>query len=417
MEPSHYPPPGPAAPNGGELLGSSAPPPPWPPVPPSGDGGSPGQRRRAPLALAVVLLVASALVGFGARAGWFDTGGPQPAAVVTPDSRTASSPEASGGIDVDNLADEVEDAIVNITSVTDGGVGSGTGLLVSSDGLVLTNHHVISAAEDLQVEVGGNGEMHDAHVVGYAIDDDVALLQIDDVSGLPTIDAADDVVTSDDVLVMGNALGRGGEPTVSPGTVVGLDRQITASDERGANAETLTGMIQISATVQPGQSGGAVVNADGEVVGMTTAASGDGGIRFGFEEAAGEAYAIPIGRALDVVEEIKGGESTDGVHVGPRGVLGVTIQTQLQVPGSRTPIGGDDGVVVNGVDPDSGAADAGITEGSTILSVDGVDVVTADDVTRAMNQLKPDDEIEVTWLDLDGEQRSASIRLVEGPPL
>jgi S1-C subfamily serine protease len=171
-------------------------------------------------------------------------------------------------------------------------------------------------------------------------------------------------------------------------------------------------MIQISATVQPGQSGGAVVNADGEVVGMTTAASGDGGIRFGFEEAAGEAYAIPIGRALDVVDEIRDGESTDRVHVGPRGVLGVSIPTQ-----GRTPTSAGDGVVVGEVDADSGAADAGITAGSTILSVDGVDVVTGDDVTRVMNQLKPDDEIKVTWLDPDGDEHTASIRLVEGPPL
>jgi S1-C subfamily serine protease len=372
---------------------------------------------------AVFLLVASAAVGFGARAGWFASEpGSSSAAQATPDSsRTASSPDANGaGVDLGSVAEDVEDAIVNITSATDRGVGAGTGMIISSNGLVLTNHHVISGARDLEVEVGGDGDTYDAHVVGYTIDDDVALVQIEDASDLPTIATERDVLADDDVLVMGNALGRGGEPTVSAGRVVALGQQITATDDSGGNAETLTDMIRIEASVQPGQSGGAVVNADGEVVGMTTAASTNGGFRLGFDESSGEAFAIPIARALSAVDEIKDGESNDSVHVGPRAVLGVEIQQQLFSPGGRrvpVPDATGDGVAVSGIQEDGPAADAGISAGSTILAIGDTTVSSSDDITRAMNTLRPDDEVKVTWLDPQGERHTASIELDEGPPL
>ncbi|MET0276504.1 MAG: S1C family serine protease [Acidimicrobiia bacterium] len=313
------------------------------------------------------------------------------------------------------MSEAVDPAIVNINTQTSQGEAAGTGLLISSKGLVLTNHHVISGAEEVQVEVGGNGKTYDAHVVGYAIDDDVALVQIEDVSGLPTVKTSSDVLANDSVLVIGNALGRGGDPTVSPGTVEALGQQITATDETGSSAETLTDMIQISASVQPGQSGGAVVNADGEVVGMTTAASTGGGYRFGGSQSANEAFAIPIARALSVAKEIQGGESTDSVHVGPRAILGVEVQGQL---GGRTPIGGSSssGVAVAGVTQNGPAAGAGIAAGSTIVGIGDVTVRTADDITTAMNKLKPDTDVKVTWLDSSGQRRSASVRLVEGPP-
>ncbi len=314
------------------------------------------------------------------------------------------------------MSTAVDPAIVNINTQTSQGEAAGTGLLVSSKGLVLTNHHVISGAEQVQVEIGGNGKSYDAHVVGYAIDDDVALVQIENVSGLPTVKTSSDVLANDSVLVIGNALGRGGDPTVSPGTVVALGQQITATDESGASVETLTDMIQVSASVQPGQSGGAVVNADGEVVGMTTAASTGGGFRLGGNESANEAFAIPIDRALSSVKEIEAGASTDSVHVGPRAVLGVEVQGQL---GGSTPIGGTtgSGVPVAGVTENGPAADAGIEAGSTIVGIGDTTVKTATDITTAMNKLKPDTDVKVTWLDASGQRQTATVHLTEGPPL
>jgi S1-C subfamily serine protease len=205
---------------------------------------------------------------------------------------------------------------------------------------------------------------------------------------------------------------------VSAGTVVALGQQITATDGSGANAETLTGMIQISASVQPGQSGGAVVNADGEVVGMTTAASSNGGFRFGFQEASSEAYAIPIERALAAADEIEDGESNQRVHVGPRAVLGVVVESQRFTPdGRRAPDTSGSGVPVARTDSDGPADEAGISAGSTILSIDGTAVSTPDEITAAMNTLEPGDEVDVTWLDPQGDRHQASVETDEGPPL
>jgi S1-C subfamily serine protease len=404
---------------------------PDPVAPPPRRHGAP--QRPLSIIAAIVLLIGSAFVGFGARDGWFTRGttssssassagttSPQTDGTGSSSSESSSSSvDTTNGLDAQAVADAVEPAIVNITTQTDQGVAAGTGLLISSKGLVLTNHHVISGAEEVQVEVGGDGDTYDAHVVGYAIDDDVALVQIEDVSGLPTIDSDTDVMADDGVLVIGNALGRGGEPTVSPGTVTALGQQITATDETGARVETLTDMIQVSASVQPGQSGGAVVNADGEVVGMTTAASTSGGYRLGGEESSNEAYAIPIDRALSVIKEIQGGVSTTSVHVGPRAVLGVQIQGQLAVPGGRTPVGGstNDGVTITDVVPDGPADDAGLTAGSTIVGIGDTSVTTADEITSAMNKLKPDDEVKITWVDVSGQRQTASVQLTEGPPL
>ncbi len=419
MEPSPQPP-EPAVPNGGVLLTSSTPPPPPPPPPPPRPGGGDRRPRNLSVLAAVVLLVASAFVGFGARAGWFTGDGSTPGAASSGPAgspRTAAS-DPGGGVDLGSVADDVQDAIVNITSDTDNGVGAGTGMIISRDGLVLTNHHVISGARDLEVEVGGGGDTYDAHVVGYTIDDDIALVQLEDASGLPTIASEDDVLANDEVLVMGNALGRGGEPTVSAGTVVALGRQITATDGTGGNAETLTGMIQIAASVQPGQSGGAVVNADGEVVGMTTAASRNGGFRFGFEGGSSEAYAIPIGRALAAADEIDGGTSNERVHVGPRAILGVIIRNQLLTPDGRRVDGtAGNGVPVSEIDPGGPADDAGISAGSTIVAIGDTEVTNSDEITDAMNTLEPGDEVDVTWLDPQGDRRLASVRLDEGPPL
>jgi S1-C subfamily serine protease len=409
------------------LIGAAAAPPPPPPspLPPERRAARGQQQRNLSVIAAIFLLVGSAFVGFGARDGWFtrDTSSTSVAANPSSGSSSSSNPStvdnssdtSSTGVDFGAVADDVDDAIVNITSTSEFGVGAGTGMIISSKGLVLTNHHVIAGAEDLSVEVGGNGDTYDAHVLGYSIDDDVALVQIEGVSGLPTIDTDDNVVAQDSVLVMGNALGRGGEPTVSSGQVVALDQQITATDETGQDAETLTGMIQIAASVQPGQSGGAVVNADGEVVGMTTAASVNGNYRV--NNASGEAYAIPITRALAATQEIEKGTSTASVHVGPRAVMGISIQGEVAGANGRADTSGTaTGVPVADVTADGPAAGAGIAAGATIVGIGDTTVTSVDDITKAMNTLKPGDEVKVTWLDGSGTRHSATVELDEGPP-
>ena len=155
-------------------------------------------------------------------------------------STGSSSNGQQSSIDVDSIAEKVSPSVVNLTSSLDQGEAAGTGIIVSSSGLVLTNNHVIAYSNDLQAEIGGDGEQHSAKVLGYDIEDDVALVQIEDVSDLTAASLGDssDLQVGDAIVALGNAGGKGGDPSVVSGTVTALDQQITAADQDGSNAET-----------------------------------------------------------------------------------------------------------------------------------------------------------------------------------
>ena len=156
---------------------------------------------------------------------------------------------------------EVNPAIVDINTVTTSGNASGTGQILTSDGEVLTNNHVVDGSTSIRVVIAGRSGNFPAHVIGVAPARDVALIQIEGVSGLPTITIApsSSVKVGDRVVAIGNALGAGGAPSVTTGNVIALDQTITASEGNGVS-EQLVGMIQSDAPLQPGDSGGAIVN-------------------------------------------------------------------------------------------------------------------------------------------------------------
>jgi S1-C subfamily serine protease len=306
---------------------------------------------------------------------------------------------------------------VNITTTLANGAGegAGTGMLISGSGEVLTNNHVVENADTISVEIGGNGSSHSAKVIGYDMRDDVALLKVDGVSGLDTIPVGnpDNVVVDDPIVVVGNALGRGGDPSSTSGTVTGVDRQITATDSDGSNAETLTNLIQVQADVQPGDSGGAVVDSSGKVIGMTTAASTNG-FRFR-EDAAGVGFAIRIDKALSIAKQIQNGQEVDGVHVGARALLGVAIQDSSQ-SGRDGGASSSGGAVVTSVGSDTPASSAGIEQGDVITAIDNTTVRSSNDLQDALNAYHPDDKVKVTWTDGSGNSKSETVKLIEGPP-
>ncbi len=334
------------------LQAAAAPPPPVLPAAPAPSPAptptpAPSNWRRVIAAVAVVamVLVGGALLGSASRGGSLFS---NDASVAPSNSAPAqNSPSAAGSITppsgsagTSSSTGTVSSGLVNITTTLSGGAGegAGTGMVISSNGEVLTNNHVIENADTINVEIGGDGSSHSAKVIGYDVADDVALIKIDNVSGLDTIPIGnpDDVVVNDPIVVLGNALGRGGAPSSTSGTVTALNREITATDSDGSNAETLTNMIQVEADVQPGDSGGALVDSDGKVIGMTTAAS-TGGFRFQ-QEASGVGFAIRIDKAMSVVKQIRNGQEVNGVHVGGRALLGVTLQGT-----SASPFGGRGG--------------------------------------------------------------------------
>ena len=244
-------------------------------------------------------------------------------------------------------------------------------MIITSSGEVLTNNHVIDGATTIRVEIVDTGESHTAKVLGYDVVDDVALLQIDNVSGLKTVSFADatNVAIGDTVVAIGNAGGRGGTPAATAGSVTALDQKVTAGDEGTGNSETLHGMIQMSAPIEPGDSGGPLVNTDGKVIGMNTAAAQSDDF-FG-QSGSTTAFAIPINKALDVVHQIEAGNDSDTVHIGDRGILGVDIGQSTAWPRradrSGAAIAAGAAELARPTPPDS-------SQGDVITSVDGKSV-------------------------------------------
>ena len=206
-------------------------------------------------------------------------------------------------------------------------------MVLSSDGEILTNNHVIDGATKITVTVVSTGKSYAAEVVGTDPTADVAVLKLKDASGLAVARIGDSstVNIGDTVIAAGNAGGVGGAPTVARGTVLGLDQAITASDPNGSNAEQLTGLIEVNAAVQPGESGGPLYNAAGQVVGMNTA--GSSARR---RSASTDNYAIPINTALAVAHEIESGKASSTITIGTPGFLGVEIDAIGQLGHSRS---------------------------------------------------------------------------------
>ena len=381
-------------------------------------------RRRLVAGLAVVgLLAIPATVGYELAHGGGSSSGNRSATAVLPVSFGSSqdSSSSSGGVDASAIANKVDSSIVNInTTLASGGQAAGTGIVVSSSGLVLTNNHVIADSTSLHVEIGGNGSEHPAKVLGYDVADDVALIQIQNVSGLTaaSIGTASSLSVGDPVVAIGNAGGQGGTPSVVTGSVTALNQQIIASDQDGSNAETLHHLVEVDANIQPGDSGGPLVNVDGQVVGMDAAASsGNGG--FGYSgQSANQGYAIPIENALTIAKNIVTGDGGTNIHLGAnRALLGVEVQpdstTNSNAPNANNT---GSGAVVNGVQSGSGAAHAGITQGDVITGIDGKRVDSASALTHAMTAYSPNDTIQITWTDTSGSTHHQSVNLSSGPP-
>ncbi|TML19188.1 MAG: trypsin-like serine protease [Actinobacteria bacterium] len=196
--------------------------------------------------------------------------------------------------------------------------GAGTGIVLGSNGEILTNNHVIDGATKITVTVVATGKSYNASVVGTDRTDDIAVLRLDGVSGLAIARLGDSstVKVGDAVVGVGNAGGLG-TPTSSSGSVVQLGQTITATDDNGGNPETLHDLIEISAQLQPGQSGGPLYDAAGKVVGLDAAGNaGSGGGRFRVRTASTTGYAIPINDAMAVAKEIEAGKASSTITIG-----------------------------------------------------------------------------------------------------
>ncbi|MFN8222954.1 MAG: trypsin-like peptidase domain-containing protein [Gaiellales bacterium] len=286
-----------------------------------------------------------------------------------------------------------------------GGEAAGTGMVLTSSGEILTNNHVIRGATTITVIVPGTSRRYKARVLGYDVPRDVALLQVN-ASNLKTVELGNSsgVKVGQAVKAIGNAGGTG-SLTSSTGTVTALGRSITVSDGRGGTAR-LTGLIETSADLESGDSGGPLFDASGNVVGMNTAATITRGPR---EISDGDGYAIPINRAASIVDRIESGEGSATVHVGATAFIGVTVRSS----------GYDDsqtGAVVLEVVQGGPADRAGIAPGSVITAFAGRPIRSAAALTTAVMNRKPGEKAAVTYVDPDGTTHRTTITLGDGPP-
>jgi S1-C subfamily serine protease len=387
-----------------------------PPPPPSVPRARPSRTGRG-LASVAALVVATALAGYGISqvesqsSSW-------PAARARPvASADTGHSSASGSIDANAVAAQVDPAVVDINTVLSDGQGeaAGTGMVLTSSGEVVTNNHVIANATDIRVQVGGAGKSHPAAVLGYNVGEDVALLKVDGVSGLNTIATDTNVSTGESVVALGNALGQGGTPDAKTGSVTATGQTITVSDQSGSNQQTLSNLIQSDAALQPGDSGGPLVDANAHVVGMDAAANSG---TFRFQSGGGEGYAIPIKTVLDVAHQIESGNGSGDTHVGERAFLGVGI-SDTEARG-RTLYGGSassgTGAVVANVQSGSPAADAGLQQGDEIVTLGGKNVSSISDLTSALAPYHPNDKIDISWVDSSRNHHTAKVTLASAPP-
>jgi len=348
---------------------------------------------------------------------------------ASPGTATATSKTV---LSTSQIAARVDPALVDVVS-TDGdqqATSAGTGIVLTSNGEVLTNNHVIEGATAIKVTDIGNGKTYTAKVVGYDASHDVAVIQLQNASGLTiaSLGNSSTVQTGDTVVALGNAEGKGGTPSVAAGTVTALNQSINASDELSGAVEQLTGLIEDNANIQPGDSGGSLVNSYGQVIGMDTAANT--GYSFqsptgqGSTGSAEQAYAIPINDALSIAKQIEAGTTTADIHIGATAFLGVEIQSASQSSGSEG-FGGTggfgggqsstSGVAISGTLAGSPAAQAGLGEGDEITALGGQSVSTAEDLSQALVKYHPGDSISITWVDQTGQSHTSTLTLASGP--
>ncbi|SFW69675.1 S1C family serine protease [Amycolatopsis australiensis] len=311
-------------------------------------------------------------------------------------------------LDAAAVTAKVSPAIVNITTELglQGAAAAGTGIVLTPDGEVLTNNHVVAGATSIKATSIGTGETYQASVIGYDRSEDIAVIRLEDASGLPaaTIGDSSSVKVGDQILGLGNAGGRGGDPVPAPGTVAALDQSITASDESSGSSEQLTGLIQVHADIESGDSGGPLVNADAQVVGVDTAASTGYQLNGRRSGAGGEGFAIPINQAVDIAHKIVAGAATDKIHIGKTAFIGVSVS---DAPGQ--------GARVSEVVPRGPAQRAGVTPREVITAVDGKPIDSATTLTAVMDTHHPGDELTLTVSDASGGQQQVKVTAAEGP--
>jgi S1-C subfamily serine protease len=436
--------------------------------PGEGEGGAaePARRRRRGRRVVVYAIVVILAAGLGAAATVGLNGGQVPSATgvsshQVPGPQNDAGSTKGGSLNKAYVVARVEPGVIDIDAALQysGGTSSeGTGMVISADGLVLTNNHVINGAKTIKATLATTGRVFQATVAGYDATHDVALLRLNGAARLKAVAVGNSaqVTVGTPVLALGNAQGQGGLPALAAGIINSLNKTISPTDESTGTTETLHGMLQTSADIVSGDSGGPLANSAGQVIGMNTAnASGSQGTSSVL------GYAIPINTALAVAHQIAAGQASATVQIGLPGFLGVLVpqsnstspaqqaqqqrqqiqqqqqgagppgrnngagngqpppasctnaQADTSVPSSIAPA--SSGALVDGVLCGTAAATAGLVSGDVITAVNGQPVTTPGSLTAMMSGLRPGTKVKLSWETASGQNRTETLTLGAAP--
>ena len=304
---------------------------------------------------------------------------------------------------VAGIAAKVLNSTVSIAVQSPEGNGSGSGVVIRSDGYILTNNHVVESAADggeITVTFDGQTRKVPARIVGLDPVTDLAVLRVDTDEDLPaaTLGQSRALVVGDPVIAIGSPLGLAG--TVTTGIVSALNRTVDVPGENGAR-NPLFNAIQTDAAINPGNSGGALVNSSGEVIGINSAIATLGGGGFGGDSGGsiGVGFAIPIDEARSVAEEI--------IRTGRATHPAIGISARTVTPDRE---GEQAGALVNQLSPGGAAGKAGLRAGDLIIQVGDEPVSSVDELILAVRENRVGDTVEVVYL-RDGVRNTAQVTL------
>jgi putative serine protease PepD len=351
--------------------------------------------------LATTLLVGGG-AGFGGAALWDQTQGDPPSAsgstaTTAPVVDQGDTPATDGSVEA--VATSVLPSVVTIQVAGQQGQGSGSGIILSADGTILTNNHVVEvAANGGTVRVYfADGTNAPAEVLGTDPLTDTAVIKADGVSGLTaaTIGQSANLDVGQDVVAFGAPFGL--DSTVTSGIVSALDRPVNVGTDSEGNSTTYPA-IQTDAAINPGNSGGPLVDMTGAVVGINSSirtASQDTSAQGG---SIGLGFAIPIDEVMPIVDQMIAGDTPTHARLG------------IQVSDSGTAAEGSGGAKVGQVSDGSTAADAGLQQGDVITRVGDHAITDADSLVATIRSYRPGDKVEVTWTS-GGQEQTATLAL------
>jgi putative serine protease PepD len=321
------------------------------------------------LVVTTVAALAGATIGIGVDRA-FGPRAPAPAAIATSGVRT----------DVHSMLGKVLAAVVSVKAEIGsvGGSGSGTGMILSRDGEVLTNYRVVAGAHRIAITRYGSTKAFVAHVVGASPSHDLALLRLDGATGLPTVSFGHsaDVRVGDAVAAIGHALGpAAGTPSVTRGIISAEGRSIVVDD--GGTTYHLFDLLQTDAAVNPGNSGGPLVDAVGRVIGINTAAAAGASDT---DVAQNVGFAIPSDQVMAQLPALRAGGVAEQDSI-PLGASAITVNAGLRQAYGLLP---ERGAILISVAPGSPAAAGGLATGDVVVAVNGVPVESADDLIASI---------------------------------